>query len=221
MTRLSSLPLRLAALLGSAAIIAAACGGATPSASAPPGSEAPSAPVSEAPFDAMVYPADGEAPCGQTEAPDADHSSVHRQLQEDQRHRRAYGRLRPVQARMSRSCPKIAFSSFAINDSALARGEDRPVRHDEPGHRRQVNGTGPYKLEAWNRGSDITMVRNDAYWGDKAMTEKLIVRWSNEAAQRLVELQSGTVDGIDNVGTDRLLDGRRRRRTCSSSPARA
>ena len=27
-------------------------------------------------------------------------------------------------------------------------------------------------------------------------------RWSTEAAQRLVELQSGAVDGIDNVGTD-------------------
>ena len=27
-------------------------------------------------------------------------------------------------------------------------------------------------------------------------------RWSEEAAQRLVELQSGAVDGIDNVGTD-------------------
>ena len=25
-------------------------------------------------------------------------------------------------------------------------------------------------------------------------------RWNKEAAQRLVELQAGTVDGIDNVG---------------------
>jgi ABC-type transport system substrate-binding protein len=29
-----------------------------------------------------------------------------------------------------------------------------------------------------------------------------VFRWSTEAAQRLVELQSGAVDGIDNVGTD-------------------
>ncbi len=34
------------------------------------------------------------------------------------------------------------------------------------------------------------------------MTETLIFRWSTEAAQRLLELQSGTVDGIDNVGPD-------------------
>ena len=30
----------------------------------------------------------------------------------------------------------------------------------------------------------------------------MIFRWSAEAAQRLVELQSGTVDGIDNPGPD-------------------
>ena len=44
------------------------------------------------------------------------------------------------------------------------------------------------------------LARNDSYWGEKAKTEKLIIRWSTEAAQRLVELQAGTVDGIDNVG---------------------
>jgi ABC-type transport system substrate-binding protein len=69
-----------------------------------------------------------------------------------------------------------------------------------------VNGTGPYKLEAWNRGSDVTMTRNDAYWGDKAKNEKLIVRWSKEGAQRLVELQSGTVDGFNYVGYFEVLE---------------
>src|ERR687891_2077525 len=65
MTRSTSLPLRLAALLGSAAIIAA-CTGTTASPSAAPASEAPSpsAAVSEAPYEGIAYPADGEAPCG-------------------------------------------------------------------------------------------------------------------------------------------------------------
>jgi ABC-type transport system substrate-binding protein len=45
------------------------------------------------------------------------------------------------------------------------------------------------------------MVANPNYSGPnppKAAT--FILNWSKEAAQRLVELQSGTVDGIDNVG---------------------
>jgi ABC-type transport system substrate-binding protein len=34
------------------------------------------------------------------------------------------------------------------------------------------------------------------------VNDTVVFRWSSEAAQRLVELESGTADGIDNVGTD-------------------
>ena len=101
------------------------------------------------------------------------------------------GRRLPVEDRVH---------AFAINDTAWLESKIDPAKADNQAIVSEVNGTGPYKLEAWNRGSDITMARNDAYWGDKAKTEKLIVRWGAEAAQRLVELQAGTVDGIDNVG---------------------
>jgi ABC-type transport system substrate-binding protein len=63
-------------------------------------------------------------------------------------------------------------------------------------------GTGPYKLEAWDKGNQMVFTRNDGYWGDPAIAQTLVFRWSAEAAQRLVELQSGQVDGIDNVGTE-------------------
>src|SRR5690606_17465495 len=63
-------------------------------------------------------------------------------------------------------------------------------------------GTGPYKLEAWERGNQIVLTRNDDYWGDAPAIPTVVVRWSQESAQRLVELQAGDVDGIDNVGTE-------------------
>jgi ABC-type transport system substrate-binding protein len=59
-------------------------------------------------------------------------------------------------------------------------------------------GTGPYQLDAWNLGSEIVLSRNESYWGDPAFEQTMIFRWNAEAAARLVELQSGTVDGIDN-----------------------
>jgi len=34
------------------------------------------------------------------------------------------------------------------------------------------------------------------------MSKTLVFRWGTESAQRLLELQSGTVDGIDNPGPD-------------------
>ena len=94
---------------------------------------------------------------------------------------------------------KVAFASFAVlpseylDKAGTTQGGDlvnKPI------------GTGPYKLKAWEKGSQIVLERNDAYWGTKAKAKTVTVRWSTEPAQRLVELQNGQADGIDNVGTD-------------------
>ncbi len=92
---------------------------------------------------------------------------------------------------------KIAFSAFPINDTAYLEetgggGDlvDKPI------------GTGPYMLESWDRGSELVLTRYDDYWGDPAKTETLFFRWNSEAAARLVELQAGTIDGMDNPGSD-------------------
>lgn len=63
-------------------------------------------------------------------------------------------------------------------------------------------GTGPYTLDEWRKGDQMIMKANPDYWGDKAKAETLVFRWSAEAAQRLLELQSGNVNGIDNPGPD-------------------
>ena len=93
---------------------------------------------------------------------------------------------------------KVAFSAFGIQSAEYLEqtggGGDALVANPI--------GTGPYKLEQWDRGNQLVMTRNDAYWGTPAITQTLVFRWSTEAAQRLVELQSGSVDGIDNLGPE-------------------
>jgi ABC-type transport system substrate-binding protein len=92
---------------------------------------------------------------------------------------------------------KVAFSSFAINDAGYLEATGGGGDLVE-----QPNGTGPYKLVEWRRGDQIIFERNDEFWGTPAIAPTLVFRWSAESAQRLVELQSGTVDGIDNPGPD-------------------
>ena len=46
------------------------------------------------------------------------------------------------------------------------------------------------------------LTRNENYWGEPAANSTVVFRWSSEAAQRLLELESGTVDGIDNPGPE-------------------
>jgi len=57
-------------------------------------------------------------------------------------------------------------------------------------------GTGPYTVKEFVRGDHITFEANPNYWGGAPANKTLIFRWSAEQAQRLLELQSGTVDGI-------------------------
>ncbi|WP_197534073.1 ABC transporter substrate-binding protein [Anaerolinea thermophila] len=89
---------------------------------------------------------------------------------------------------------KVAFNVFAIVDSEyLAQvGGDSIKMSDAP------VGTGPFKLKSWVRGDSITFEANPDYWGEKPKYQTLIFRWSEQSAQRLLELQSGQVDGIDN-----------------------
>jgi peptide/nickel transport system substrate-binding protein len=95
---------------------------------------------------------------------------------------------------------KIAFTSFAIQPAeylqAMGGGGTGSQLLERP------IGTGPYMVSEWKRGDELVLTRFDDYWGEKAKSKTVVFRWSSEAAQRLLELQSGTVDAIDNVGPD-------------------
>ncbi|MBW0113929.1 ABC transporter substrate-binding protein [Pseudonocardia abyssalis] len=59
-------------------------------------------------------------------------------------------------------------------------------------------GTGPFKFESYDRaGGTITLVRNDDYWGEPALLDRLIFRVIPDENARRQELQAGTIDGYD------------------------
>jgi ABC-type transport system substrate-binding protein len=92
---------------------------------------------------------------------------------------------------------KAAFTPFSIQPREYLEGTggtgellERPI------------GTGPFILDTWNRGDSVVLSRFDDYWGDPANVETLVIRWATEAAARLLELQSGTVDQITSISPD-------------------
>lgn len=91
---------------------------------------------------------------------------------------------------------KAAFTAFAIHSADQLRetggGGDELLSNPI--------GTGPYKLERWDRGNEIVFSANEFYWGDAPIEPTAILRWNSEAAARWNELQAGTIDGIDNPG---------------------
>ena len=60
-------------------------------------------------------------------------------------------------------------------------------------------GTGPFVLEEWVRGDHITLARNENYWGEPALLDKVTFRAIPEASSRTAALQTGEVDLITLV----------------------
>ena len=57
-------------------------------------------------------------------------------------------------------------------------------------------GTGPFKLDKWIKGDSITLIRNDAYWGQPAKLKKATFKIVADAAASLAALMAGDVDAF-------------------------
>lgn len=160
----------------------------------PPPPTEPPPPPEEAPTEAPAMP---EEPAGyegmKYEAPDCDYGGVIKSIEAVDELTVKFTMCVPVPA-----MPAIAaFSAFQIHPAEYLEatgggGEliEKPI------------GTGPYRLDAWNRGDSVVLTSFEDYWGDPAKAPTAVLRWSAEGAQKLIELQAGTVDGIDNVAPD-------------------
>ncbi|MDQ7095624.1 ABC transporter substrate-binding protein [Desulfosporosinus sp. PR] len=60
-------------------------------------------------------------------------------------------------------------------------------------------GTGPYKFVKWDKDQDIVLVRNDQYWGTKALTKNVIFKFIKDNSARVVALNNGEADIIDGI----------------------
>lgn len=57
-----------------------------------------------------------------------------------------------------------------------------------------VVGTGPFKFKDWVKGSHLTLVRNEDYWGPPALVDQIVYRAIPEASTRMVAMRAGEID---------------------------
>lgn len=55
-------------------------------------------------------------------------------------------------------------------------------------------GTGPYKFVEWQKGRQVVLTRNDAYWGGAPPIKDVVIRPIEEEGTRLAALQAGEAD---------------------------
>jgi ABC-type transport system substrate-binding protein len=183
----------LLAFLATTAIIFAACGtAATPSPTVGP-TVPPTADVSAPP--AEIYPAEGEVTCASGGNPGefngVEYSGNLKSIEAPDAATVVFTLCNPDVAFLQ----KVAFSVFAVNDSGWieTHAPDGSIKDT-------LNGTGPYKLDAWTKGTELTYSAFADYWGDAPLASQAVLRFASESGARLQALQSGTVDGITLVG---------------------
>ena len=83
-------------------------------------------------------------------------------------------------------------SGFGIYPSHLLQGKDHVA---EMSNGYTFSG-GPWKLESWNKGVDMTLVPNPNYWGDKPKLDKVIFRLIGDTSAEFQAYKAGEVDAI-------------------------
>ena len=88
------------------------------------------------------------------------------------------------------SAPNVAFLDYmamAVLPRHLLEGENM----QESDFFRAPVGTGPYKLESWDEGQAITLVKNEEYFQGPANIEKIIFKIVPDDNAKAVQMQSG------------------------------
>ncbi len=74
------------------------------------------------------------------------------------------------------------------------------------GLQRTAIGTGPYVLEKWTNGIEITLKRNESYWGKKPEATAVKFVWRKESAVRAAMVKVGEADLTDNIAVQDAND---------------
>jgi len=97
--------------------------------------------------------------------------------------------VNPFEAYMASSWgPKVIGPAAIVENKGKDFGQTWLRTHGD--------GTGPFKLTAFKRGSQYTLERNDTYWGTKANYNKVLIKITPDIGTQRLELQNGDLDGV-------------------------
>lgn len=82
--------------------------------------------------------------------------------------------------------------NMAWGDAVIVAPESADTNKEKP------IGTGPFKFQNWVKGSSITLVKADGYWGSPIFLDKAEVRFIPDAAAAIPALLSGDVQALPN-----------------------
>ncbi|MBM7415969.1 MULTISPECIES: ABC transporter substrate-binding protein [Nocardiaceae] len=67
---------------------------------------------------------------------------------------------------------------------------------------REPIGTGPYRIDSWDYGQRLSLVRNDTYWGAAPEFTRAVYQWRTEGSVRAAMVTNGEADIATGLGPE-------------------
>lgn len=94
----------------------------------------------------------------------------------------------------------LAMDMFAISSPAAIQAAGEAYGTPTGG----CVGTGPYKFVSWQEGTEIKLVANEDYWGEKPKIKNIIIRVIPDDSARFLALQAGDIDALEQAVVEDL-----------------
>ncbi len=82
--------------------------------------------------------------------------------------------------------------AYGVLPSKILAGKDRNTEMKDG----YTWSGGPFTIEKWEKGASVTLVRNDAYFGEKALLDKVTFKFVPDTAAQFAAFKSGEVKAI-------------------------
>jgi peptide/nickel transport system substrate-binding protein len=98
---------------------------------------------------------------------------------------------------------------FAPLPSYLSKGDTAPISKNsfnQKGEMEKLIGTGPYQFDSWVPNQEVTLVKNEKYWGKVPAIDKVIYKGIPEATTRMMMLKNGELDMARLLPADQVAE---------------
>ncbi len=100
--------------------------------------------------------------------------------------------------RLSTEKPFAAMLHYLAHGSGGIESPEAVARFGSEYPQRPV-GTGPYRVESFNPGTELVLVRNDEFWGGRPWLDRVVMRWVPEVSSRVAMLYAGQADLANDI----------------------
>jgi peptide/nickel transport system substrate-binding protein len=108
----------------------------------------------------------------------------------------------PLEVSIKMKAPSAQFLSVLAEHSGMVVSPTAVQKYGEA-YRDNPVGTGPFVFKEWRRGSQITFVRNPAYWRGPVHLDEVVLRPMSDEQTRIASLKAGNLDiGMNMPGKD-------------------